>query len=99
LANSHFLFQAALDVGAGQHRSHHLGNSFLLLLGAAGLVETLLASWPGREATAWSAAILLCPLVDQAVGSNVSSDSPELLVVVLGTVFLSLLVGLHNGEC
>jgi hypothetical protein len=98
LASAHFLFQALLDEGPWRHRSHHLGASFIVLMGLASLVAAVRAGWPRRVATVWAAPILGCAIVDQALGVNVSSDSPDLPVAVVGVVVLLMLAELCTVE-
>jgi hypothetical protein len=87
LNSAHFLYQALFEVGPWAHRSHHLGPSLLVLVLwiqiAAGLVDAWRkgASAPARS---WIAALFLPLLVDQAVGRDLSTDTPDIAVAILG---------------
>lgn len=84
--NSYFLYVSLFDIGAFWGKSHHLANGILLFWAFAPIVYRVLALFLDRDASASLgifACVLLYPLVEQSVGYNVTSPSPDFGVVVL----------------
>jgi hypothetical protein len=97
LNSSYFLYVAMLDAGWWQHRAHHLANGVLLLALFAQILHSARALLTARVRAEpihvfWL--LLLAPVVGAALGSNVSSPSPDLPVFALGVVIASELLTL-----
>src|SRR5258706_850682 len=100
--SSYFLYVASLDIGAWAHESHHLANGFLLLVLLTQIVLSVvkLVDRVERLKVYNIFDIVLLPSVlKEALGTNVSSPSPDLAVFVLGVVVShQLLVLLANSH-
>ena len=100
--SSYFLYVAMLDIGPWAQKSHHLANGLLLLV----LLTQIL--WSGFKLVNGSEQlqaynlfdiILLAPVLQEVLGVNISSPSPDLPVFVLGVVASrQLLVLLANSQ-
>jgi hypothetical protein len=97
LNSSYFLYVAMLDAGWWQRRAHHLANGVLLLALFAQILLSARALLTARARAQpihvfWL--LLLAPIVGAALGSNVSSPSPDLPVFALGVIIASELMTL-----
>jgi len=100
--SSYFLYVASLDIGAWAYESHHLANGFLLLMLLTQIflsVVKLVGRVEPLKVYEIFDIVLLPSVLKEALGTNVSSPSPDLAVFVLGVVVSrQLLVFLVNSH-
>jgi len=100
--SSYFLYVASLDIGAWAQESHHVANGFLLLvLLTQNLLSVVKLVGRAEQIKVYDIfdIVLLPSVLKEALGTNVSSPSPDLAVFVLGVVVSrQLLVFLVNSH-